>query len=249
VVAFLCLAELLGRIGVISKALPLMSTVLGQAFGLLGNTQFLADAAATLGAWAAGLAITVAAGVPLGLILGSVPVVRSATRAIVEFLRPIPAVALIPLAALVLGPGQRMNITLVVYASIWPVLFNTIYGLDDVDPLAIQTLRAFGFGRLAVIRRVSLPAAAPFIATGIRVASSIAIIVSIATGVLTGSIDGNGIGAFIADENTAGNINPVLAAALWTGVLGLALNALLLWGERRLIPWHRSLLEESEVWR
>jgi len=174
VVAFLCLAELLGRIGVISKALPLMSTVLGQAFGLLGNTQFLADAAATLGAWAAGLAITVAAGVPLGLILGSVPVVRSATRAIVEFLRPIPAVALIPLAALVLGPGQRMNITLVVYASIWPVLFNTIYGLDDVDPLAIQTLRAFGFGRLAVIRRVSLPAAAPFIATGIRVASSIA---------------------------------------------------------------------------
>jgi NitT/TauT family transport system permease protein len=142
-----------------------------------------------------------------------------------------------------------MNITLVVYASIWPVLVNTIYGLDDVDPLAIQTLRAFGFGRLAVIRRVSLPAAAPFIATGVRVASSIAIIVSIATGVLTGSIDGNGIGAFIADENTAGNINPVLAAALWTGVLGLALNALLLCGERRLIPWHRSLLEESEVWR
>src|SRR5580658_4828906 len=110
--------ELLGRIGVISKALPLISTVLGQAFGLLGNTQFLTDTAATLGAWAAGLAITVAVGVPLGLILGSVPGVRSATRAIVEFLRPIPAVALIPLAALVLGPGQRMNITLVVYASI-----------------------------------------------------------------------------------------------------------------------------------
>ena len=176
-VAFLCLAELLGRIGVISKALPLISTVLGQAFGLLGNTQFLTDTAATLGAWAAGLAITVAVGVPLGLILGSVPGVRSATRAIVEFLRPIPAVALIPLAALVLGPGQRMNITLVVYASIWPVLFNTIYGLDDVDPLAKETLRAFGFGRLAVIRRVSLPAAAPFIATGVRVASSIARVV------------------------------------------------------------------------
>jgi NitT/TauT family transport system permease protein len=250
VLAFLCLAELLGSTGVISTAvLPLISTVLGQAFGLLGNTQFLTDASATLEAWAAGLAVTVAVGVPLGVVLGSVPVVRAGARAIVEFLRPIPAVALIPLVSLVLGPGLRMNITLVVYAAIWPVLFNTIYGLDDVDPVAKETLRAFGFGRLAVIRRVSLPAAAPFIATGIRIASSITIIVSIATGVLTGRIDGNGIGAFIADANTAGNINPVLAAALWAGVLGLGLNELLLWAERRLLPWHRAYLGEAEVWR
>jgi NitT/TauT family transport system permease protein len=246
VLAFLCLAELLGSTGVINRsALPLMSTVIGQAFGLLGNTQFLTDVAATLQAWAIGLAITVAVGVPCGLLLGSVPGVRSATRAIVEFLRPIPPVALIPLIALVLGPGQRMNVTLIVYAAIWPVLFNTIYGLDDVDPVAKETLRAFGFGRLAVMRRVSLPAAAPFIATGIRIASSIAIIVNIVTGIITGRIDGNGIGAFISDANTAGNINPVLAAALWAGVLGLALNALLLWAERRALPWHHAYLDEG----
>jgi NitT/TauT family transport system permease protein len=248
IAAFLCVAELLGSTGVINRsALPLMSTVLGQAFGLLGNTQFLADVAATLQAWAAGLAITVAVGVPCGLVLGSVPVVRSATRAIVEFLRPIPTVALIPLVALVLGPGLKMNITLIVYATIWPVLFNTIYGLDDVDPVAKETLRAFGFGWLAVIRRVSLPAAAPFIATGIRIASSIAIIINIVTGILTGRIDGNGIGAFIADANTAANINSVLAAALWAGILGLALNALLLWAERRALPWHRAYLGEGAV--
>jgi NitT/TauT family transport system permease protein len=248
VLIFLCVAELLGSIRAISRsALPLISTVLGQAFGLLGNTQFLEDAGATLQAWAVGMAIVVVVGVPCGLVLGSVPVVRSATRAIVEFLRPIPPVALIPLVALVLGPGLRMNLTLIVYAAIWPVLFNTIYGLDDVDPVAKETLRAFGFGRLAVIWRVSLPAAAPFIATGIRIASSIALIVNIATGVITGRIDGNGIGAFISDANTAGNINPVLAAALWAGVLGLALNGLLLWAERRALPWHRAYLGEGVV--
>jgi NitT/TauT family transport system permease protein len=246
VAAFLCVAEVLGSISAITRnALPLFSTVIGQAFALLGNTQFLTDVAATLQAWAIGLAITVAVAVPCGLVLGSVPIVRSATRAIVEFLRPIPPVALIPLVALVLGPGLRMNLTLVVYAAIWPVLFNTIYGLDDVDPVAKETLRAFGFGPLAVIRRVSLPAAAPFIATGIRIASSIALIVSIATGIVTGRVDGNGIGAFISDANTAGNINPVLAAALWAGVLGLALNALLLWAERRALPWHHAYLEEG----
>jgi NitT/TauT family transport system permease protein len=248
VVAVLLAAEVLSITGVISRsALPPISTVLGQAVLLLGSTQFLGDLTATIEAWAAGLAITVAVGVPAGLVLGSVPGVRSATRAVVEFLRPIPPVALIPLVALVVGPGLRMNLTLIVYAAIWPVLFNTIYGLDDVDPVAKQTLRAFGFGRFDVIRRVCLPAAAPFIATGIRVASSIALIVSIAIGILTGRIDGNGIGAFISDANTAGSITPVLAAALWAGALGLAFNALLLWAERRVLPWHHAYLGETEA--
>jgi NitT/TauT family transport system permease protein len=250
IMIFILLAEVLGAIGVISRtALPPISAVLSQAVALAGNTQFLTDLSATLGAWALGLAITVAVGVPVGLVLGGVPVVRSTTRAIVEFLRPVPPVALIPLVALVLGPGLRMNITLIVFGSIWPVLFNTIYGLDDVDPLAKDALRAFGFGRLAVIRHVSLPAAVPFIATGIRVASSVAIIVSIATGIVTGRIDGNGIGAFISDANGAGNVTLVLGAAVWAGIIGLALNGLLLWAERRLLPWHRAYYAGGEGWR
>ena len=249
VAAFLVLAEVLGRSGAISPSvLPLASTVLARAVGLAGNPQFLGDLAATIEAWAAGLAITVAVAVPSGLVLGSVPGVRTAAHAVVEFLRPIPAVALIPLVALILGPGLRMNVTLIVYAAIWPVLFNTIYGVGDVDPVAKETLRAFGFGRLDVVRRVSLPAAAPFILTGIQVASSIAIILNIGTGVVTGRIDGNGIGAFIADANASGgNTALVLAAALWAGVLGLALNGLLVWSGRRMLPWHRAYLGEQSL--
>jgi NitT/TauT family transport system permease protein len=126
------------------------------------------------------------------------------------------------------------------------VLFNTIYGLDDVDPVAKETLRVFGFGRLAVIRRVSLPSAAPFIVTGIQLASSIAIILDVGTGIVSGRIDGNGIGAFIADANAGpGNTALVLAAALWAGALGLALNALLVWAGRRALPWHHGILGES----
>jgi NitT/TauT family transport system permease protein len=240
--AFLLLAQLIGSSGVLSRpVLPLASTVLARAAGLLSNPQFLIDLAATLEAWAAGLAVAVAVAVPCGLVLGNVPGARSATRALVDFLRPIPAVVLIPLAALLLGPGLRMNVTLIAYAAAWPVLLNTIYGLDDVDPLAKETLRAFGFGRIAVIRRVCLPSAAPFIVTGIRLASSVAIVVSIGVGVVTGRIDGNGIGAFIADASTsAPNTAVVLAAALWAGVLGLALNALIAWAGRRALPWHHD---------
>ena len=242
VVLFLLAAEAFGRADVINRAvLPLASTVLARAAGLAVSGQFLGDVAATVGAWALGLAIAVAVAVPAGVVLGSLPGVRAATRAMVEFLRPIPSVALIVLVGLILGPGLRMNVTLIVYAAIWPVLFNTIYGLDDVDPVARETLRAFGFGRLGVITLVDLPSASPFIATGIRLASSIAIILNISTGYLTGRISGNGIGAFIAEANTgAGNTSLVLAAALWAGLLGLAANAVLVWGERRVLRWHHS---------
>src|SRR5690349_24868831 len=120
VVVFLLAAEAFGRAGVINRAvLPLASTVLARAAGLAVSGQFLADVAATIGAWALGLAIVVAVAVPAGVVLGSLPGVRAATRAMVEFLRPIPSVALIVLVGLILGPGLRMNVTLIVYAAIW----------------------------------------------------------------------------------------------------------------------------------
>jgi NitT/TauT family transport system permease protein len=247
VAVFLLLAEILSRTGLISRAVvPPVSDVLARAAGLAGDTRFLSDLAATVQAWALGLAITIVLAVPCGVVLGTLPGVRIATRAIVEFLRPIPSVAVIPLVGLILGAGLRMTLTLIVYAAIWPVLFNTIYGLDDVDPVAIQTLRAFGFGRLAVIQRVSLPSAAPFIATGIRLASAIAIILDVGTGILTGRINGSGLGAFIADANSgAGDTTLVLAATVWAGILGLALNALIVWGERRVFHWHHAYAMEA----
>jgi NitT/TauT family transport system permease protein len=240
VVVFLLLAEAAGRLGLISRsALPLTSAVLARAVLLTGDGRFIADLGATLEAWAVGLAIAVAVAVPLGVVLGSLPGVRVAAMAVVEFLRPIPSVALILLVGLLLGPGLRMLATLIVYGAIWPVLYNTIAGIDDVDPVAIQTHRAFGFSRLATIRMVALPSAAPFIATGIRLASAVAIILDIATGYITGRISGPGIGAFIADASTgAGNTTLILAATVWSGILGLVLDLLLVQAQRRLLRWH-----------
>ena len=105
VVVFLLLSEAAGRLGIVSRsALPLTSAVLARAVLLAGDARFLADFGATVEAWAVGMAITVAVGVPLGVLLGTLPGVRAATRAVVEFLRPIPSVALIPLVSLLLGP-------------------------------------------------------------------------------------------------------------------------------------------------
>jgi NitT/TauT family transport system permease protein len=110
----------------------------------------------------------------------------------------------------------------------------------NVDPLAVETLRSFGFGPLSVARLVSLPSAAPFIATGVRVAASFAFVVAVAVELIgTGMA---GIGAFAAqEENGAGDMAVMIAVAVWTGLIGLAVNGVLAAAERRLFRWHFAL--------
>ncbi|TYK45921.1 ABC transporter permease [Actinomadura decatromicini] len=238
-VAVLFLAsEALGRAGIVDRSfLPPASSVTARAIELFGDSDFLSNVRVTLTAWALGLAIAVAIAVPLGLLLGSVPAVNTAVRAIVEFLRPIPSVALIPLAGLILGSGLNMEVPLIVYACCWPILFNTMYGLHDVDPLAKETLRSFGFNRLQVLIRVSLRSAAPFIATGVRLSASVALILAVGTEILSGF--GDGLGMFIAQAGTVPEgTRDVLAGTVWAGCIGLIIDTVLVQAENRAFRWH-----------
>ncbi|MFI6538051.1 ABC transporter permease [Nonomuraea sp. NPDC050547] len=234
------LAEAAGRLGIVSTArFPLASTVLATAARLAMDPAFLLDVGATFAGWALGLLLTVAVAVPAGLLLGSVPPIEAALRPVIEFLRPIPSVALIPLAAFVFSERLDMKIAMIVYASVWPVLINTMYGLKEVDPLAKETLRAFGFGRIAVLLRVSLPSTAPFIATGIRVAATIALILAISTELLAGG--SSGIGAFIILAGSSPDgLTLTVAATVWAGVLGVVTNGAFAWAERRLFHWRAA---------
>jgi len=240
VAALFLASEALGRAEIVDRSyLPPASEITMRALELAGDSEFLFNVRVTLTAWALGLLIASAIAVPLGLLLGSVPAVNTAVRAIVEFLRPIPSVALIPLAALLFGSGLEMEVPLVVYASSWPILFNTMYGLQEVDPTAKETLRSFGFGRLQVLLRVSLPSAAPFIATGVRLAASIALILAIATEILSGF--GDGLGMFIAMAyNVPDGAVDVLAGTVWAGCLGLVIDTVLGQGEKRVFHWHKA---------
>jgi ABC-type nitrate/sulfonate/bicarbonate transport system permease component len=232
--------EAVSRAGLVRRDyLPPASEVLVRAVRLAGDGAFLDGVGATLRAWALGLGLACAIAVPLGLLLGAVPGVEAAVRAVVEFLRPLPSVALIPLVSLLLGSGTRTEVTLIAYASLWPVLFNTLYGLGETDPLARDTLRAFGFGRLAVLWRVELPSTAPFIAAGLRISAGVALILAVATEILSGF--GQGLGIFIAQAQTAtdGTLD-VLAAVVWAGCLGLVVNGVLVAVERRSFAWARE---------
>ncbi|WP_055479635.1 ABC transporter permease [Sphaerimonospora mesophila] len=235
---FVAAVEAVGMSGLIDERfLPRMSTILVSAAGLIVDPDFLADATATVTAWALGLLLTVAVAVPAGLALGALPAVERAVRPLIEFLRPIPSVAIIPLAILLFSDNLHLRLAVILYASSWPVLMNAIYGVKDVDPLAKETLRSFGFGPVSVLLRVSLPSAAPFIATGVRVASGIAIILAVSAELLAGGAEG--IGIFITEAASAGRIDLMLAATLWAGLFGVLSNAVLVAAERRLFRWHR----------
>jgi NitT/TauT family transport system permease protein len=242
VLLFFGLLEALTRAEPVNpRYLPPASSVVARTLGLLADPAFLRQVGATMSAWGLGLGLAVATAVPVGVLLGSSRRAYTATHALVEFLRPIPSVALIPLAILLFGTGLQMKAALIVYGSIWPILFNAIYGMHGVDPVAKDTARSFGFGRIATLIRVGLPSAAPFIWTGIRIAAAIALILAISAELLAGGTEG--IGVFILRVQHGGRQDLVYAGTLVTGVVGLLVNWVFVRGERLLFGWQVALRE------
>lgn len=240
VAVFLGAAELLGRAGLVDPdTLPLASRVLGRAARLAADGDFRADVGSTLAAWSAGLLLTVAIAVPIGLLIGTVPAIETVARPFIELLRPIPSVAVIPLAMLLFPGNLDMKLAVIVFGATWPVLINTVYGLREVDPLAKATLRAFGFRPPAVLWWVSLPSTAPFIATGIRIASGIALILAISTELMAGGAEGIGVFVIEAGGSVDGT-EMIIAAAVWAGVFGLLFDLLFTRAERRLFRWRAA---------
>jgi len=233
---FLLIWEAAARSGLVSSSIPPPSVVLARLGELLGDEAFVRDIIATVLAWPIALAIAIAIAVPAGLLLGSIPGLRVATRAIVELLRPIPSVALIPAALVAIGGGPETKITLAVYAAVWPILFNTIYALDEIDPLLEETARSFGAGRARVLTSVALPHAAPFIFTGIRLSAAIALIVVISVEFIAGAVRGIGKFSLQAYEG-GGRMDLVLAATVVAGVIGYLINEGLERFGRRAFRW------------
>jgi len=240
------LAQLALWAGRVSPAtFPLPSAVLDSAARLAASGSFWASVGATLAVWATAMAITIAIAVPAGLLLGTLPWTERALWPLVEFLRPFPAVVLIPLVLLIVQDDTKTEVVIIVYAAIWPVLINTIYGVRAVSSLARETLRSFGFGPLSVACRVSAPSAAPFAATGVRIAASLAFVVAVAVELVGTGM--NGIGAFTAaEEGGTGDIAILLAVALWSGIIGLAINAAFSGAERLAFRWHFALAASSQ---
>lgn len=234
---FLVLWELASLFGAFNPSyVPAPTTVLVNLGHLAGQQDFVADLVATVLAWLIALLAAAAIAIPLGLVLGSIPVFREATSAVVEFLRPVPSVALIPAVMAAFGDGAQTKIIAAVFAAVWPILFNVIYGLREVDPQLIDTAKVFRTGWLRTALRVRLPSVAPFVLTGVRLSAAISLIVIVSTEFLSGSGIGIGSYFFLAGEQ-AGDMPMVITGVVLAGLLGYLVNLALLAVQKRWMSW------------
>jgi ABC-type nitrate/sulfonate/bicarbonate transport system permease component len=243
VVAFLGIWQLISIAGLINPSqLPSAVDTFTRLGTMVGDLEFWRNVGRTLTAWAIGLAIASVLGILLGGLIGLVPVLRRGTNTTVEFLRPIPSVALIPLAILTYGIQIPAALVIIVYACFWQVFVQVLYGVADIDTVARDTARSYGLTRGAQLRSLVLPTALPYIFTGLRLAASVALILAI-TAEMT--INNPGLGLVIITAASNGNIATVYAVVIVAGLLGLIINLVFRVLERRALAWHQSVRGEE----
>lgn len=184
-----------------------------------------------------GLGIAALIAVPAGVLIGLSHPAYVLTRGLVEFLRPVPSVALIPLAVVLYANGLGSKLLLVSYAATWPLLVNIVYGVRDTDPVALETGRAYGLGWFARTRHVTLPSTLPYLLTGLRLSASVALVLAVTAELIIGS---PGLGLIVLQAQAAGAVPLTYALIIVSGLLGVAVNLLTRGAERRLLRWHQS---------
>lgn len=184
------------------------------------------------GGWALGSVI----GVVLGTVIALVRRFGDYVEPMVHFARSIPPPALVPLFIVLVGLGETMKVSVVVFGALWPVLLNTMDGVRTVDRVKIDAGIVFGLNWLQRVRTIVLPAAAPKIFAGLRISLSIAIILMVIAEMLGG---GPGIGYEILRSQRRFQLLDMWASLVVLGALGYFFNAGLIFVESRWLHWHQ----------
>lgn len=235
--AILLVWQLAVMSGILPAIVPGVLEILTSIFTVVTMSNFWDGFGHTLFAASAGWVISCAIGVVLGLLIGTFRPLDRSTALIVEFGRAFPTIALMPVMMLLLGATTDMKITMVVLAAVWPVLVQSILGSRRLDPGIVATAKIFQIPRGLWFRRVLLPAAMPFIATGVRISASIAILATVGVEVLT---QVPGLGRLITLAQEAERWDNAFAYLFFAGIFGWLVASLLGRAEERLLRWNRQ---------
>ena len=238
VVAVLALWQVLSATGVLpSDSFPSLFAVIRSLGDELSSSRGWSAIGNTLAGWGIGFAVGAAAALACGMAIGLNRFAYRSTILVIEFMKTIPVIAILPLLLLQFGGTLKMEYILVAFGVFWPLVIQVVYGVRSIDPVARDTaeaLRVTGPRRLAY---VVLPSAAPFIATGLRIAAAAALIIAIIAELIGGA---SGLGQqILLAENSGTSALPVLYALIvLTGATGLVLSIAFRVIERRLLRWH-----------
>lgn len=237
------IVELLVRSGVIDERLLSPPTeIVRTLIDEMGGGRFWRALGNSLQGWALGLALAVVVAIPAGIVIGANEWIFRSVRFLIDFVRPIPSIALLPLLTLVVGIEPALRTYMVALSAVWPMLFQTMYGVQDVDPMVRDMARSYRIGPIRRFFSVSLPGSAPFIATGLRLSVSVALLLTVGTEMVVGM---PGIGYEISSAQYAGNLDRMYALVSASGLLGMLITAIFTTLERRALRWHPSQRREA----
>jgi NitT/TauT family transport system permease protein len=214
-----------------SDSLAPPSDVIAALAGAFADHSILTATRDTLFAAFAGLAIGSGIGLALGIAFGIFDRLDRLMEVTVEAIRPIPSIALLPIALIALGFGYRMEILIVAFACVWPVLILSRAAVRSIEPRLMEVARVLRLPAAQRVWKIIIPAALPRIFVAFRLAAGIALIVAVTVEI---AINPLGLGAGIMLAQQALRPDLMLAYLVWIGVIGYALNILLVVAQRRL---------------
>lgn len=225
-----------------ASTLPPPTAVFARLGELALTPDFWSAVGITLGTFAIALVICIVVGVPVGLAIGASTIATQSTRLLFDFLRTIPPIAILPLLLLVLGAEMEMVLVLAVGGAIWPILIQSIYAARQGEALLVEMAKSYRVPKTWYIRHIFVPGAIPFVMTGLRLGTTICLLLTI-SGELLGSAPG--VGYEIANAQAFYDNTRMYAYVIVSAVLGLIVNGGFWALQRRLLRWHPSVRGEA----
>lgn len=235
--------QLFATVGPLAQSsLPPASIAVDELLYLVTTVEMWQATFDTLAMAVTGLVLAAVLGSALGVGIGASPLALHATRGILEFLKPIPPLVILPVVVMVLGPTANMGIFLVFFGTFITMTVQASAGVFDTDPIARSTGLSYGMNKFEILREIMLPSALPYIGTAIRTAAPAALLIAVVAGLLGG---GPGLGQSLLLSQLSGNQDALFAYVLILGILGLIVLWASEWGARKLLHWHPQYRKED----
>ncbi|MDN4592184.1 ABC transporter permease [Xenophilus aerolatus] len=217
--------------------LPTPEAALASLREGLGEGALREQTLATVARMVKGWLLACAAGVLLGALIGTSAAARAWLQPLLEFVRPLPASAVMPLAISIFGLGGGMVLFVVAFGAMWPVLLATLHGFAGVEPRLREVAAALQIPRLDFVRKIGLPNALPDILAGMRLAMTVSLIVAVVGEMIASQ---SGLGQAILMAARSFRASDLFAGIVLLGAIGFVANLLLAQAERHLLRWQRS---------
>lgn len=218
------------------RYVPAPTEVAAAAWGLLQSPKLVAHVSNSLFRVFAGFALAALLGILLGVLIGRSRWLEAALLPPLEVMRPIPGVAWIPLAILMFPSSELSMIFITFMGALFPVLLNTVHGVEAVDRRLIASSRSLGAGRWSVFAEVVLPGALPSIVTGLAIGMGTSWFCLVTAEMIAGQY---GIGYYTWESYTLQNYADIVVGMLFIGAFGMASSGLIKLLGRVLMPWYR----------